>query len=225
MNNCAIIMCTWKRIEKLEKTFEMLTAQTNQDFTFHIWNNNADISEEVSSIVRKQNITTNVHHSFKNIGGLGRFKMAKTLTHVVDKVIFIDDDQIFDKNMVEIFLNSYDVNSIKSRWAWKFKTNSYKSRYKISDGNVNVHYCGTGGMIVPSWLFTKPEVFQIPEKYQFIEDLWLCFVANHIYKMQLVSIADSGFIRQIEDGLDQYPSLFELKDEFLKYLTEQGWNL
>lgn len=225
MNNCAIIMCTWKRVEKLDQTFQMLLAQENPNFTFHIWNNNKDICEEVNAIAKNYPFLTNIHHSYTNIGGLGRFKMAKTVTHMTDCIIFIDDDQVFEKNMIDIFLNNFEKNTISSRWAWKFRTNSYKSRYKISDGNVNVHYCGTGGMIVPSWLFSKEEVFQIPEKFQFIEDLWLCYVGNHIYKMQLKSITDSGFIRQIEDGRDQYPSLFELKDEFLKYLTEQGWNL
>lgn len=219
-------MCTWKRVDKLDQTFQMLLAQKNSNFIFNIWNNNKDISEEVDFIANKYPFQTIVHHSYTNIGGLGRFKMAKTITHMTDYVIFIDDDQIFSENMIDIFLDHADKNSIKSRWAWCFKNESYKSRYKISEGDQNVHYCGTGGMIVPSWLFLKPEVFDIPEKFQFIEDLWLCYVANHIYKMKLVSITDSDFIRQIEDGKDQYPSLFELKDEFLKYLVlERKWNL
>jgi hypothetical protein len=68
-----IIMCTWKRIERLPITIELLEKQTNKDFTFCIWNNNSDIKDKIIDITNKSTLKIEVNNSTENIGGIGRF--------------------------------------------------------------------------------------------------------------------------------------------------------
>jgi len=50
MSEVAVIMCTWKRPERLKNTLELLLAQTNKNFAFYIWNNNSEINNVVDLI-------------------------------------------------------------------------------------------------------------------------------------------------------------------------------
>jgi len=224
----AIIMCMWKRLEKLEEfTLKGLQSQTEKDFTLYIWNNNPDNVDGIAKILNMyKDLDINVVHSPKNIGGFGRFEMAKLVADKHDIIIMIDDDQKFNNKMVEIFVDEYDNNALKSRWTWRFGGNTYTHRGRIEDGGKSVHYCGTGGLVAPSWIFKTPEVFQIPQQFLFVEDLWLSYVCDAILGIELISIKDSGFIGQVVDGKDQFGSLISTKNEFMKYLTGTlNWKL
>lgn len=226
LSRVAVIMCTWKRINKLPYTIEQLEKQNNKKFDLFIWNNNKDEIDSINNIINNKLIKISLHNSLENIGGIGRFFFAKKICNEYDKIIFIDDDQIFNERMIDIFIQNYDNNSIKSRWSWIFNSTNYSNRTKINDGGKKVHYCGTGGMITPSWIFKYDRIFEIPKKFQFIEDLWLSFVCHHHLNMNLISIEDNGFIKQVVDGKDQYVALMGLKNEFMNYLLNiEKWNL
>jgi len=227
-NKIAVIMCTWKRLNRLTITLDLLLKQNNKDFTFYIWNNNKEIQNQVNIICESYRsfLDIKINHSESNIGGIGRFEYAKIVSDIHDIVIFIDDDQEFNENMVSIFKNEYSEKKLKSRWAWRFNGDNYTNRTKISDGGCPVHYCGTGGLVVSSKIFKLDIVFQIPEEFKFIEDLWLSYVCDSILGFDLESIEDSGFIYQTVDGLDQFNSLIPMKNKFMNYLlTERKWML
>lgn len=224
----AVIMCTWKRPERLNKTLDLLCEQKYKNFSFYIWNNNIKIRDIINLTynIYKDKLSIKITHSEKNIGGFGRFKLAQQLTNIHDKIIFIDDDQIFSNNMIDKFLENYDEDAIKSRWSWRFFSNNYTYREHITEGGINVHYCGTGGMILSSRVFKCEELYKIPNDFLFVEDLWLCFIANHYLKMNLISIKND-FISQEEDGKDQTTSNFYIiKNNFLEYLiNKRGWKI
>lgn len=229
-NDCvAIIMCVWKRPERFEKTLNMLLNQKNKNFILYIWNNNIKIKNIINDISSKyiNNIVINIKHSNVNIGGIGRFYFARDIMNKHEKIIFIDDDQDFNDQMVNYFIKQYDVNAVKSRWAFIFG-DKYSSRKRIFDYNIDVGYCGTGGMILPSFIFENDIIFNIPKKYGFIEDLWLSYIVNHYLNMRLLSIGDSDdYIFQVVDNKDQSTKqMVPLKNEFLKYLrTIGGWDI
>jgi hypothetical protein len=227
-NSVAVIMCTWKRVECFSKTLDLLVGQRNQNFEFFVFNNNPEIRGEIDLICNayKDRLRITVRHSDKNIGGFGRFMIAKDLIGVYDKAIFIDDDQVFSRIMIDRFLQEYESNAIKSRWAFRFNNSNYTSRYQMLDSNEDVHYCGTGGMIAPMKVFKCEEVYKIPEEFLFVEDLWLCFVANHYLQYNLKSIR-SDFIEQISDGKDQSTIGFlNVKIKLLNYLiSTRGWKI
>lgn len=223
-----VIMCTWKRISKLKQTLRLLNLQDNLNFKFHIWNNNRSIKSDIDEIISSENykFSIEVYHSDENVGGIGRFYYAQKVKDDFDAFIFIDDDQTFDRTMIDRFINAFEENKLKSRWAWRFIGEKYHTRQKVSLGCKKVHYCGTGGMVVPSKVFNSQEVFNIPKEYQFIEDLWLSYVCDKVLGMTLESIKDDGFIMQVADGKDQYNKLKGKKDDFMKYLrTVKNWEI
>ena len=220
-------MCTWKRIKNLDRTLELLDKQKNLNFIFYIWNNNPDIEDVINKKIEiEHNFKIKVRHSPINIGGFGRFKFAKYIADEHDKIIFIDDDQVFNENMVNIFHSNYDENAIKSRWAFRFRSSNYTDRYQVFEDNQNVHYCGTGGMILPSKVFKCEELYIIPNEFSFVEDLWLCFVGNHYLNMKLRAI-QGDFMTQIVDGKDQSTIDFiTTKNKFLQYLIKiEEWQI
>jgi GT2 family glycosyltransferase len=216
MDKLAIIMCTWKRINFLSNTIKMLESQTINNFTFFIWNNNSNINEKIKDVIKNSNLNIEVYNSNENIGGIGRFYYAKKINKEYDKILFIDDDQKFSNKFVEQMLSYYDTKSIISWWGWKIN-NSYFVRERKTNLE-NVDYCGTGGMILPSKLFENDIIFQIPKKYQFIEDLWLSFVAKCELGYNLKGC--KADIEIIVDGNDQYVNLKKLKEEFYKFLID-----
>lgn len=227
--NTIVIMCVWNRPERLEKTFEMLNNQNDKMFDVYIWNNNKNIIDLVNEKINYYNnkLGIKIKHSDSNVGGIGRFYAAKEVSDKYDKVIFIDDDQEFNNDMITIFKNHYDVNSVKSRWAFQCGK-SYMDRKRIFESNIDVSYCGTGGMIAPSHVFNNEALYEIPKKFAWIEDLWLSYYVNHVLKMKLQSIGKSNeFICQIDDGKDQSTrNKMHIKNEFLTYLRKEcGWNL
>ena len=217
MGKLAVIMCTWKRINFLSDTIKMLESQTIKDFSLFIWNNNSNINKQIEEIVKKTNINIEVYNSNENIGGIGRFYYAKKINKEYDKILIIDDDQKFSNKFVEQMLSYYDTKSIVSWWGWKINNSYFNRERKINLENVD--YCGTGGMILPSKIFDNEIIFNIPKKYQFIEDLWLSFVAK--YQLDYNLKGCKADIEIIVDGNDQYVNLKKIKEElYLHFKTK-----
>jgi GT2 family glycosyltransferase len=211
----AVIFCTWNRVYRLENTLNDLKNQTYCDFDIFIWNNNKLEVSNIENIIKKQNKQINVHHSENNIGGIGRFVYAKEISNNYDTIIFIDDDQTIGNDVIEKMVNNYKENTILSWWGWKIK-NDYWDRDRVFDFS-EVDYCGTGGMILNSNIFNKIDLQKIPDKYKFIEDLWISFVAKYEYGYKL--IGGNFNISINKDGNDQYIDLKPLKNEFYHELN------
>jgi len=225
--NLPIIMCTWKRIDNLSRTLDMLEVQLNKKFVFYIWNNNIDKHGEIDRIVKQKEYTFDirVRHSEKNIKGFGRFFFAKYILDTLNApfIAFIDDDIEFKNDMVEKFLNQAEPRTIKSFWGYRFAFPG--NRYWIREESVApdrmLHYCGTGGMILDTEVFKDERLFlDIPEEYHDVEDLWLSFFVSHFLKWRLLK-SDFSISLLPEDGKDQYKSIYEKKDRFLIDLNEK----
>ena len=211
----AVIFCTWKRVYRLESTLNDLKNQTYDNFDIFIWNNNKLEISNIENIIKTQNKQINVHHSENNIGGIGRFVYAKEISNNYDAIIFIDDDQSIGNDVIQIMVNNYEKNTIVSWWGWKIK-NNYWDRDRVFDFS-EVDYCGTGGMFLSSELFNKIDLEKIPDKYKFIEDLWISFVAKYEHGYKL--IGGNFNISINKDGNDQYTDLKPLKSEFYDELN------
>lgn len=216
-----IVMCTWKRFEKLKTTLDLLEKQTNKAFSFNIWNNNTEYVEPINKLLESSSYSYPifVHHSDKNVGGFGRFYYAEKLANMeYDKVIFIDDDQTFGPNLIDTFLSEYEPKTIKSRWAWYLKT-KYWDRVKVDvNSTLEPKYCGTNGMICDIEVFKDKNLFKCPEEFWFIEDLWLSYFARivHNYKLGATSVV----MEVKDDGKDQFRGLINKKDTFYFWLEE-----
>lgn len=250
-NSVFVVICLWKRIYYLKNTLEYLENQNiDKLITLCIWNNNKDAIKEINKIIQDfkgKKVKVIVHHSQENIGGIGRFVFTKYIcekkTHF-ENVIFIDDDQIFENNCIEILLNqvkkkeSYHWSGkkfYKDRGYWNSWSNIWpKLRNDIDNTNFNdnyLHYGGTGFMIINTECFLMDDFYQFNERYKFIEDLWMSyFIINKLgyklqngkdlkNKVQIISGENNNSIAQVN-------LLKPLKDEFLKVLRNDGeWDV
>lgn len=193
----AVIMCVYKRLDKLPLTEEMLAKQTYKDFDFHIWNNAGE----------------------ENVGGLGRFILASQLVEKYDYVIFIDDDQIFEDTFIEQMVKQAKPNTIAGWYAWE-NHGKYWDRTPATD---KATYVGTGGMICDINAFRNEKILNIPSRYHYIEDLWLSFVCKYElgYRLEKANV-DMRFMEG-ETIRDQFRTrnLKELKEDFYTYLTNE----
>ena len=203
-NKLLIIMCTWNRIEsRLNRTLDMLKNQDNQDFDFYIWNNNAEKIDKLESICKNHSFKNiNIYHSSNNIGGIARFKLAQKLSDTYENVLFIDDDIDFDVDTISIVKQNIEKNSIKSWWSWNIHNNNYWDRTRILKTGKQADYCGTGMMLCNTKLFNNEKIYQlIPEKYLFIEDLWLSYFSNAFLNLKCEFLPVKA--KLVEDGKNQ----------------------
>jgi len=219
-----VVVCTWQRIDRLGRTLDLLRAQTHLDVELHVWNNNWRRRSIVDSIVSETTgLRVEVTHSRRNIGGFGRYYLARRLASRHPFVIFIDDDQTFSKTMVEDFMSEARVGTISSYWAFRFRSaEDYWNQLPAEPGS-RVHYCGTGGMVVDTRIFREPGLFRCPRRFWFVEDLWLSFYASHVLSWELFK---SGVTLSMDnDGHDQFLFLRRKKSELMRYLVRAGWEL
>ncbi len=216
-NTQPVIMCTWKRPENLPKTLEMLGKQTAPT-VLYIWNKNKSIRKQIDQIVSKEKVLPiKVYHSTYNIGGFGRFYIAKKISNQYS--IFIDDDQNFATDTVSKLLKEAKPKTIVSQWAFNFVDLNYWHKQLAEDGK-KADYCGTAGMILDNKIFQNEEVYKCPKQYWFIEDLWLSYIASNTPKWELRKSHTE--IKLDEDGRDQMYRLVDKKTKMLRYLLSKN---
>jgi hypothetical protein len=249
-NTILIVMCLWKRIQYLPYTLEYLENQNiEKNITLCLWNNNFDNKDKINKIIsdfKSNKLNIIIHNSRENIGGIGRFIFTKYICEqkcYFKNVIFIDDDQIFEDDCIQILLNNVkDKQSY--HWSGKkfYKNRGYWDSYsnifpKLRDNNITsfdkkyLDYGGTGFMIINTECFLMDDFYKFNKKYLFIEDLWMSyFVINKLgYKLQN-GIELKNKVKIIEgennSSIAQVNLLKPLKDEFLKVLRkEYNWSV
>ncbi len=164
-----------------------------------------------------------IHHSEINIGGFGRFELASQLAGATDRVVFIDDDVNFSNDALQRLCEEYQPRTIRSFYAFQLNNPADYFARTVLDPGHKADYCGTGGMICDSSIFKEKGLFACPKEYWFIEDLWLSYYAKHIMGWELYK--SGADISIMPDQKNQWYGLRDKKSAFLKYLTQQGWQL
>lgn len=214
-----VIFCIWRRIERLPQILKRLAAQ-NVSVQALIWDN-SNKPDLVQEIIRNAPIPVVVHHSRRNIGGFGRFYLARAAAEAGHKVvIFIDDDLEFEPDSMNRLLDAHHPRSANGWWAFQFTGKHYESRFRCSPGE-EAHYLGTGGMAIDTEVFFDRRLFACPRRFWFVEDLWLCYVAKSNYGYALISNLAS--IKEIRDGRNQSHSLMWVKSRLKRYMEKRGW--
>lgn len=232
-----VVLCVWNRIDKLNDLISNLNLQKYQNFHLYIWNNNFKNKDTVDSIISNKNQKFNIswHHSSENIGGFGRFILAKFILKHNDfpQIIFIDDDQLFNDDVFYELVKRKKINTSLHWSGRKFKKNlnywdSWSNIFSDKKESYNfLDYGGTGTVITDSKIFKDEAFFYLNKKYLFIEDLWFSYYVSKFYNYQLINCSFLG-VKNINDGKDQSikKEIKDLKNEFLKVLREHGnWNV
>ena len=218
-----VIICTWRRLDRLQRTLGQLAAQ-DLPVQVLIWNNSPDRAK-VDAEVMKSIIPATVHHSERNIGGFGRFYLAREVAEQGhDLAVFIDDDLDFEPGTIGELVNGHQQRSLSGWWAFNFRSADYGSKFQPEPGEI-ASLIGTGGMIIDTAVFRDARLFRCPRRYWFVEDLWLSYVAGHLCGYTgFRSSAGFSFDESAEDNHAQYRVLGHTKVRFLRYLVRQGWD-
>lgn len=219
-----VVMCAYKRLERLSTTLRQLSEQVSCNAEVYIWNNSALEAPYVGrTISQYPSMAINLHNSKLNIGGFGRFYYAREIAHKYPAVIFIDDDVDLDPTCLLALAKEFRPRTIHSFFTFKFT--SKRNFFDRNDSNPGeeVDYCGTGGMICDTSIFLKDGLFRCPAEYSFVEDVWLSFYASHVMGWKLYKSASPICI--VPDEKNQYVHLRDTKQEFFSYLLDLGWDV
>jgi hypothetical protein len=219
-----VVMCTWKRIDRLPRTLEMLAEQDTAT-TLYIWNNNPREAHRLDALLARSPIPAQSIHCRRNIGCFGRFYLARELAPAHTAILFLDDDQDFDRSMVADQLASFQPQSLAGWWAFTYRpgARSYAERDRVETPLHHADYVGVGGMVADARIFRDHALFRCPRRYWFVDDIWLSYYASHIHGWRLRrSLAEFRFAA---DGLDIDPTLEMTKIRMFRHLKRRGWDV
>lgn len=219
-----VVLCVWRRLHRLPETIALLERQEGSRVELHVWNNAPRARALVDSIAqRASGIAVHVTHSSRNVGGFGRFYVARALAARHPFAIFIDDDIAFSSTLASDLIAEAGPRSMSGHWAFHLESPSdFSARSEALPGEL-VDYCGTGGMVTDTSIFLEPALFQCPRRFWFIEDLWLSYFASQVLGWELRK--SSAAFQMSYDGVDQFVYLRRRKSAFLRHLVEAGWAL
>jgi glycosyltransferase involved in cell wall biosynthesis len=230
----AIVMLTWKRLDSLPKSLEMLSNQTSKWFDLYVSNSNLDEASTVEKMVEpfKEKLSITLTHDSNEMYSFRRLHIGRKLAlKGFDAVLFLDDDVVIPTNYVEQCISYFEPKSYKSAYAWQFLNNGqnyYRGRVRITSPESKVHYCGTAVSIVDAKIFLNDDLlFASKDAYQ-IEDLWMSYYADHILKWKLEYIPIQGLSIEGNDpvALSKVVKRSRInKAFFLRKLVSLGWKL
>jgi hypothetical protein len=219
-----VIMCTWKRVDRLPRTLELL-AEQDIPVALYVWNNNRREASRLDALLARSPIPAQLVHSRRNIGSFGRFYLARELDDAHDVLLFIDDDQEFDRTMTTDQLASYQPESLASWWAFTYLpgARSYAERRRVDTPLAPADYIGVGGLVADARIFRDPALFRCPRRYWFIDDIWLPFYAGHVRGWALRR--SRAEFRFHSDEKNIHETLWPAKARMFRYLKRSGWNV
>ena len=215
--NCiAVILLTWNRIENLGTTLDALHSQSCSGFDVFVWNNNYDAKDLVDAILRDSPCAAQVFHSEDNLECIARHRLAASLQQHYSAFIFIDDDQHFRADAIEVLASEYRSNALVGWWAWRLGS-EYWLRERAHPGSYAT-YLGCGMTLIPSSFYNQ-SFFDLPPEYLRLDDLW-CSVYARLNGYEL--IASRVFVdMQGDDPAALYRSLYPLKEEFCRWTRDR----
>ena len=194
-----VIMATYKRNNNIDRILHMLIEQTDQNFRFHLLDNNTEnvLQQELDDIVKKYRDKLDIvlHRNNYNQHCIARMMLIKKLldTCYLEYVIIFDDDQIHHNHWIETMVEKCEPLSTLSWYGKVFKTCDYWNNIENTDqiltyGDIEFHrkpeikkfkYFGPGGCIFDANLFLFNELYKYDEYSDLIfrlDDLWMSFV-------------------------------------------------
>ena len=218
--NIAVVMCTYRRPEKLHKTLTQLAAQRYKGFDLHIVNNNPEIADIVDAEAHNSVLHVDVQHNDENHGSYARIEKMVELRDRYDWFMTLDDDMVFGPGLLQGWVDQITPDVVYSFGGWRFIGN-YWQRERVPVGEVAPYLWG-GNMFLPSDAMRDDGVLDLHQDYWMCEDLWLSYYLDHVLGYYLiVGCAD---IRIEEDAKDTYYGIRNRKVILLDELRARGWD-
>jgi hypothetical protein len=199
----------------MPKLLQKIQLQNNKDFDFYIVNNSIDQDLKLIGYFNKYGKDLGVNVFIKNYENkykqFARFYLARELAQQgYEKIIFVDDDEVLPNSFIQDCHAQYNEEYVKSFYAHKFE-NDYWKKVRLKPRELG-NYAGTGGLICSSKIFLDDKLFDCPEKYHIIDDLWFSHYILKFtdYKITLLETQ----IQFMHDDKATFVNLVDLKREF-----------
>lgn len=220
-----VIICLWKRRERLPDILKQLDAQADgPPLRVMLWNNNFDDDAAYRSMLGSVDVDGAVASieyvtSATNVGGIGRFFLARTLLEADHAGYFVtlDDDQDISSTFISDMLTAARPREISGWWAWNY-LDSHWNRTPTPPGEV-ADYVGTGGAVIDIELVRDRSFFTaLPLRFLFLEDQWMCAYAAQLgWKLRKVDTPIDFVLHET----NQFLQMADLKNEFRTYLLDR----
>lgn len=224
LGSLPVILCLWNRPGRIDEILAMLDAQsTERPLRVMFWNNNAEddghYREHIAAFTASGAVESVEYVlSRRNVGGIGRFFLAKDLFRDGFRGHFItlDDDQDISPAFIDSLLRYAAPREFAGFWAWNY-IDSHWNRTPTPPGGL-ADYAGTGGAVCDIEIVRSRRFFtELPRRYAFLEDQWLCGYAKSLGWQVRKADVDITFVLH---ETNQFPQHAALKDEFRRYLIE-----
>jgi hypothetical protein len=199
----------------MPKLLQKIQLQHNKDFDFYIVNNAIDQDFKLTGYFKKYGGNLGVNVFIKNYENkykqFARFYLARELAEQgYEKIIFVDDDEVLPNSFIEDCHSQYDEKYVKSFYAHSFDKDYWK-KVRLNPKEIG-NYAGTGGLVCSSKIFLDDKLFECPEKYHIIDDLWF---SHYILKFTdyKITLLDTQ-IQFIKDDKATFVNLIDLKRSF-----------
>jgi glycosyltransferase involved in cell wall biosynthesis len=223
-----VILLTYKRLERLEKTLNSFLEQTYKDFHVHVSHGDYDTKKHFLKIVNKYEKQIKLSYSIdgNSLYGFRRFTIAKNFVKngEADIILFLDDDVEILNTHIEECLSQYEPKSYKSAWAFRFtlKPINYSKKERIFEKNVKVDYCGTGISIIDGTFFLNDDFFvkdETQNNYK-MEDIWLSFFVKKIgWNLKSLKVDFEMFGN---DEVALWKKVWDKKQDYSQHLLKIG---
>ena len=210
MPKLAVFFTVYDRFENFYRSMTAFKNQINKDFDLYIINNSPKSIDDMVEELGVDCKVIDLHNAY-NI--YGRFFAAKAVLHKGYEVIaFMDDDIIFPPDYTLRCVQQYDPRYVKSFWAFQ-RADDYWVRKKLQR-NDNGHYAGAGGLLAPADFFRIKQLYECPEEYWIMDDIWMSHVilAHTKYKIRIFSIP----VVFMDDKKATYRKIRDKKSEMAK---------
>jgi hypothetical protein len=139
-----------------------------------------------------------------------------------EKIIFIDDDEIFPESFIQDCYNQYDENAVKSFWSHRIEA-IYRKKIKLENDEIG-NYVGPGGLVCSAKVFLDEDLFMCPEEFWIVDDLWLSYYLLKFTEYKIKTLKTD--ITFILDRKATFMTLGNLKQEFAdKYIIPESKHL
>ena len=205
----AVLLTVYERLDYLPDQLNQLKNQTNKNFDLFICNNSNNSVKELQEIIPFTEVMYKNKYSI-----FGRIFMIRDylLPEDYDAIFTIDDDETLPRNLIEQCFKQFDPKAIRSFWA--FETyKDYWDRRRLK-GSQTGDYAGTGGMLASTDFWRLDAIYEAPEEYWIIDDLWIshCALKHTDYVIKPLNVS-MGFIPN-EGTKATYRKIRPLKTQF-----------
>lgn len=221
-----VIVCLWKRPQRIDQILEQLDAQTNaRPVRLLLWNNNpsndSHYRARIAAFQQKHSLASVEYvNSTRNLGGLARFYLARRLLRhgYRGHFIMLDDDEDVTAGFTDSLLACAEPHQIAGWWAYKY-VDSHWNRTAAKPGEI-ADYVGTGGTICDVDIVRDRTFFtDLPRRFSFLEDQWMCAYAKERGWAIRKAEVDITFVLH---ETNQFLHIADLKDEFRTYLAARS---